>query len=220
MAKKFKFEIDDRGALKKELAEYVRTRVIKVIPNMEAEMIEYINRVIIDKGINRRTEFVRWVLSKEGLGFLGWKKPFAEEQIFKMKEEIKRTTQTEVKKLKIKIYTSESDYLEAVLRVLKNRYSIEDKVRYQFLEEWYEWLTQGYVGDERFKVFYETGKGESNLASMDWAANEGTNTGSSRENAISKLNNPALEAFEMRKKDVIDNFRKILVKNVEKAFKN
>lgn len=218
MAKRFLFTLDSPTTLKADMTEYMKQRVALVIPMMQEQIENYVNKVIIDKGINRSTELVKWVYSKHGLGFLGWKKSFAEEQIERMKYYIKQSTVVTARRLVLKFQTSNSDLLESILRAPMDRRHLEDGERYTFMENWYEWLTKGYVGDTSYKVLYGPTRGESRIAIMiNDKKPELWNI--AKENEVVSLKNPTVESFEKNKDKTIARFRKIIVDAANAAFK-
>ena len=227
MGRNYIFTLDNKGSFRSELKNYVTERFSLIgLPYMQTQVEKYVNTEIIDRGINRSTELVSWVYSKEGLGFLGWKKDYAEEQIEKMKAEIKRSTIVFTKKLDIEFKTSNSDYLEVVLRAEKQRTHYKfsesgdfiESNDYTFLEHWYEWITKGYVGNRGYKVFYKEGRGESGVASMIDDKNP-SRWSIAKDNKIVRKRNPALESFDNNKDKTTKAFRRILELGIKKSFK-
>ena len=204
------------------LYKYILPMLKKALITSMREIDNYYNDVFIDTMLEE-SALIKWLRSDKGRGFVGWTTSMLEEEVEKMKREMKKQKRYVLKNSIIEINKISSVKLEEILKVGVKRYNRLAATKngmYTFIEPWYEWITNGYIATSStgvYKVLYGKGLGFSGLAEM--VDVRSPKAAGAAQNRINRLEEPAIEIHRENFKIITDELIKIVTKNVELELK-
>jgi hypothetical protein len=214
------FKITSNKKLQDDLRSVMLKKINVAYKKTAISFSEYM-KAEVGENLIYNTDLVKWLLSEEGMGFLGWRLGRVTDEINRMKEIVNKTIGYKITDTRLELfaapYTKMAD--ELVVKVIRMSSSNDNEFTkvgklYQFPEFWFEWIVEGYTGNPSFVVAYAVGKGESGIAHMRHVKSKINDAAILKRNTIKKIENPYVQAINDNKgkltKYIISTFKKNL----------
>jgi len=193
----------------------IRPKLKEALKEMYAEVYKEFVGKFVDKWVDN-TRLVKYLRSQTGLGFMGVQSPKMEAEIAKMKDLLTKSLAIHTYDRGFTVNFGESDILAASLVLVVNRFNTEDGVGfYRWVEPWFKMITEGFSGDQKYRVVYKAGFGESRFAKMIGPKSDKKLYRRGRENAVQKLENPIIEVWEDHGKQITASLERSFKRHIK-----